>query len=101
MLSKQRSRSKIKKSKHKTGDEKKYLQKVADLGCIICGSPANIHHIRTGQGLGQRSSHYATLPLCHAHHQGKEGIHTLGTKVWQAKFGSELELIEQVKKRIS
>ena len=74
-----------------------YLAKLAGLGCILCGSPACIHHLRSGMGMGQRNTHDRAIPLCHFHHQGKEGIHTLGTKTWQKKYGTELELLEKTK----
>lgn len=100
LLEKTRSRSKTKQT-GKTKEDRKYLDRVASLGCIICGAPACIHHIREGQGMSQRASDRDVLPLCHNHHQGKEGIHTLGTRTWQKKFGTELELLERVKRLIA
>ena len=50
--------------------EKEHLSKVASVGCIVCRnlgfgeSPAEIHHVRTGQGMGQRASNYKAIPLC-------------------------------------
>lgn len=46
-----------------TKDDKDWLSDVAELGCIVCrnlgfgSTPAEIHHIRTGQGAGQRANH--------------------------------------------
>jgi len=40
------------------------------------------------------------LPLCHTHHQGSEGIHHLGNKVWEEKYGSQEELLQYIKERI-
>lgn len=100
MLEKTRSRNRIKKTKRKTPDEIIHLDRVASLGCIICGSPASIHHIRTGMGMGQRAGHFDVLPLCHRHHQGADGIHTIGTKVWQKKYGTEIELLKKVNQKI-
>ena len=37
---------------------KSYLGRVADLGCLICRGPAEIHHVRFGQGMSQRASDY-------------------------------------------
>ena len=48
---------------------------VAALGCLICHRPANLHHVREGQGMGQRSSDWLVVPLCKLHHQGADGIH--------------------------
>ena len=92
-----------------TKDEKKYLSKVADLGCIIChrlgytGTPAEIHHIRgINLGMGVRNSHYQTLPLCPMHHRGNDGYHGMGRKAFERKYQTnESELLEQVKDLIN
>ena len=50
--------------------EKEHLSRVANVGCIVCRmqgneeSPAEIHHIRSGQGISQRASNYEVIPLC-------------------------------------
>lgn len=84
--------------------EKEHLNSVAELGCIACkklgheGTPAEIHHIRSGVGKGQRASHYETIPLCPHHHRTGghgEAIHA-GAKTWQERFGTEHELLAEV-----
>jgi hypothetical protein len=50
--------------------------RVAALGCLICGRPANLHHVREGQGMSQRASDWLVVPLCREHHQGADGIHS-------------------------
>lgn len=81
-----------------------HLSRVAALGCIVCRNhnlgetPAEIHHIRTGQGTSQRADHRKSIPLCHMHHRnGGYGvaIHA-GRKQWEKNFGTELQLLEQV-----
>lgn len=87
-----------------TKDERAHMSKVAALGCVVCRNlgygetPAALHHIRAGQGMSQRASHYQVLPLCGTHHQtGGYGvaIHA-GQKEWESRYGTELELLEQV-----
>jgi hypothetical protein len=85
-----------------TKNEKQHLSLVAELGCIVCkrlgfdGTPAEIHHLRAGQGWG-RSSHYHAIPLCPEHHRGKTGVHGLGTKGFPKHYGfTEEELLEEV-----
>lgn len=107
MLEKTRSRSNLerkirhtKAKKGKTNEEKVHMDMVAQLGCIICGMPACLHHIRMGMGIGQRNSHFNVLPLCYNHHQGRDGIHTLGTKKWQKIYGGENQLLERVRQKL-
>lgn len=87
-------------------EEKNHLDRVQQLGCIVCrnlghhDTPAAIHHIRAGQGLGQRASNFEVIPLCSLHHQnGGYGvaIHA-GQKTWESLYGTELELLAQVRR---
>lgn len=63
---------------------KTYKNTVASFGCIACKllghgeTPAMLHHVREGQGMAQRASDWLVVPLCHEHHQGKNGIHGHG-----------------------
>lgn len=71
--------------------------KIAALGCILCRhlelgeTPANLHHIREGQGLSQRASDWLIIPLCCEHHQGKTGIH--GGEFYRYWKMGELDLL--------
>ena len=74
------------------------LDRIAAYGCIVCwehldvDSPAEIHHLRAGVGLAQRSKR--AIGLCFRHHRtGGPGvaIHA-GVKTWQAIYGTEEEL---------
>jgi hypothetical protein len=89
--------------KRPTKSEREYMGRVAELGCIICRRPAQIHHIRAGSGIGQRAAHTDILPLCSEHHlNGGHGvaIHA-GRRTWEEKYGTELELLERVKKEVA
>jgi len=88
-----------------TKAESEHMGRVAALGCIVCRnlgygySPAVVHHIRNGYGVGQRAPHFETIGLCYPHHDGGKfgtAFHS-GPKTWEAKFGTERELLEQVK----
>lgn len=94
------------KKKSATKAEKHHMNKVAALGCIACqingieDSPSEIHHIREGMGMGQRNSHYKTIPLCAQHHRhGVNAIHQSKTLFTQ-EFGTELELLEMVNEQL-
>ena len=90
-----------------TKAEKLHKQALANMACVICervygqhpGGNVTLHHLRTG---GWGKGDYTTMiPLCHNHHQGAEGIHTMGTKAWERKFGvSQRELLELVNERL-
>lgn len=88
-----------------TGRE--YMGKVAAIGCILCRqlgygpTPATVHHIRTGIGMGKRASDFDTIPLCPEHHQGMTGIHGMGRKAWERHHGiTELQLLQETKEMI-
>ena len=86
--------------------ERKWMQQVADYGCVACEidglvRPAEIHHVRKHTGMGLRPSHFDTIPLCSHHHRtGKDSIH-LGKKLFIQKYGTEQEILKQVKERIN
>lgn len=79
----------------KTKAEKDHLSRIADMGCVICRAPCEIHHIRRGMGMGQRNSDFNAIGLCPAHHRtGGHGIaFHAGRKAFEAKYGTELELL--------
>lgn len=63
------------------------------MGCAMCyhihgphePGPVELHHLRSG---GWGKGNYLTLiPLCVNHHRGREGIHHIGTKLWEREFG--------------
>ena len=87
--------------KHKTKAEQQWLSRVAELGCIICGRPAEIHHIGNG-AMGKRSDHFSALPLCEIHHRtGGHGVAVhAGRLTWEQAFGTEKELLEKTKKMV-
>lgn len=84
-----------------TKSEKEHKKKLSQMGCVLCikiygdhdSGEVQLHHLRSsGWGKGG----YETLiPLCHNHHQGDEGIHTLGTKAWERYFDvSQRDLLD-------
>lgn len=77
------------------------MGRVAELGCIVCRlyrneyTPAVIHHIREGQGMSERASHYLTIPLCPPHHKdhGSGVSFHDDERTFKNLFGSEIELL--------
>ena len=79
------------------------MSDVAALGCVVCrnqgytGSPAELHHITTGAGMGQKASDEDVIPLCPTHHRlGGWGIALhAGEREWQDRYGNQLDLLSQ------
>jgi hypothetical protein len=89
------------KKKAATKDEREHMSKVASLGCWVCQRPANVHHIRPiGLGIGRRSSHYDTIPLCHSHHVGNFSIHNCKQQ-FEDMYGKETFILQEVKKLVA
>jgi hypothetical protein len=79
--------------------EKAWLDRVANLGCCICGATAEIHHLLAGKGMGQKASNFDVIPLCDFHHRnGGHGfaIHS-GVRTWEARHGTELYHLEKTR----
>lgn len=78
--------------KKPTKSQRQRWTKVAELGCLICGGLATIHHLFTGAG--GRKNHNRVAPLCWEHHVGLEGIdgRVMSKKQWQAKYMTEPEM---------
>lgn len=91
-----------------TKREKKHMDRVAQLGCVLCdhldlgASPAHLHHVRDGQGAAQRASNFLVVPLCPAHHVGTEGLHGLGVRGFYTRYNlSELDLLAMTIERLA
>ena len=80
-----------------TRQEKDHMGEVAALGCIICRRPAEVHHIA---GHGMRASHYETIPLCPDHHRNSNECVHAGRRTFEAKFGTEKELLAKTLTRL-
>ena len=89
-----------------TKDEKKRLNKIAGLGCILCsevygfeGTPSELHHVRRYGNVRNASP---VLSLCPEHHRnGNDSIHRLGIRAFEAKHKITCErLLELQSKRL-
>ena len=69
---------------------RRHMSKIAELGCLICQCPANVHHIRTER----IKSDFLVIPLCREHHQGDFSIHA-SKEQFTNIYGSELHLLAQ------
>lgn len=97
-------------TKHRTKADNAWMALIVELGCIAClvqgtpGSFAEIHHIREGQGRGQRSDHQHSLALCPAHHRGTDHPRTasihMAKRAFITQFGTEAELLERTRQEL-
>jgi hypothetical protein len=86
--------------------ERKHYDKLSQIGCIVCHREGlgftmpHIHHIRHGVGMAQRSHYLLAIPLCPLHHtNGGHGVALhAGQKTFEAKYGTESELLEHTTK---
>lgn len=82
-------------TKTKTAEAKQYhkwLKQQRKL-CVVCGSIAtDIHHL-ANKSLSPRRDDLRIIPLCKEHHQGNNGIHTLGLS-WYDRFISLDKCVE-------
>lgn len=96
------------KAKPPTKTQRERWSKITQLGCYAgrlmglaasrmapCRNMPSIHHAETG--MGGRKDHDKIIPLCHFHHQGEQGIHTLSRRIWQPIYGYERDMLEQIK----
>ena len=90
------------KGRTPTAKEKAWMNAIRELNCIVCrneglgATPAAIHHI---DGKTKPDVHFKTLPICAIHHQtGGYGIALhAGRAEWEKRYGTQAELLEQVR----
>lgn len=88
-----------------TKQEREHLSAVAEQGCILCRylgygpTPAEIHHLRHGMGMGQRNNNKMIIGLCPEHHRGAAGYHGLGRREFERRYNvTELDLLAMSQK---
>ena len=73
-----------------TKAEKELYGKIARLGCSLCRylelgqTECEIHHIRR---FGGKRKNAEVIGLCPQHHRFNDGIHGLGRKGFEARYG--------------
>ena len=81
--------------------ERKHMGRVAQMSCLVCGTePVHVHHIREGQGMGQRAQNWLTVPLCPDCHTGPYGIHGDKSRMRAQKL-DEIDLLAMTIERLA
>jgi hypothetical protein len=60
------------KPRYKPVAAERHHDRIAALGCLVCGGPAEVHHVTGYADKPGRFSrdHWLTAPLCPLHHRG-------------------------------
>ena len=80
-----------------TADVKRHWDRVAALGCVCCGRPAEIAHAHGGtlkdRGLyrakGKKPSDWLVLPVCPEHHRVEYKGLDFSPRLWEQRWGSQ------------
>ena len=93
------NRTKPKAGAPPTAEERRHMERVASLPCLVCGSRATVHHV-TGYAdrIGRIArSHKRVVPLCPVHHQAvydnasmPQSVEILGHRGFYLEWGIDL-----------
>ena len=80
---------------------------VVQLGCVVCrnlgyfDSPAEIHHLREGTGMGRKDERF--IGFCPLHHRtGGRGVaFHAGRRIWESRYGTQEELYKQTEELLN
>lgn len=77
-----------------TAEERRHIERVASLPCLVCGATATVHHVTATVHGGRISrSHKRVVPLCPKHHQiqhGPESVEALSHRGFYDRWGIDL-----------
>lgn len=75
-------------AKAPTSQEKRHIERVANLPCLVCGAQSTVHHVTARSDRRGRitRSHQLTTPLCPRHHQIQHGPHDSVEALGHQKF---------------
>lgn len=94
-----------------TASGRRHMALVATLRCCVadkwgheCGGRVTVHHPIGAEwrGMGQKAKDEEVIPLCEAHHlHSRNAIHLMGKKPWEAKYGTQRELLEKTRQLLA
>jgi hypothetical protein len=97
------------KSKTATAEEKRWMDAITEMGCIICKrelgvvSPPEIHHLN---GKVKKGCHLQSIPLCYRHHRegSDNALYTSrhpSKKRFEERYGTEESLLAATREQLS
>lgn len=82
-----------------TAADKRHMDRIAGMGCLVCGGRATVHHVTASIHGGRLTRrHDRIVPLCPTHHQkafdpfhnDPQSVEALGHRGFYRKFGIDL-----------
>jgi len=74
-----------------TAEERRHWDRIAHMGCLVCGQEAEIHHVHSDGFKRIGKSHRRVAPLCVRHHRtGQDAVHTLSHAGFTERFKIDL-----------
>lgn len=77
-----------------TAAERRHLDRVAAMGCLVCDRPSTVHHVTSDGYQRLTRTHERVVPLCPRHHMIQFGPHesveALGHAGFTATYGIDL-----------
>jgi hypothetical protein len=77
-----------------TAKERRHLHRVAEMPCLVCGSPSTVHHVTSDGYQRLTRTHERIVPLCPRHHMiqfgPRESVEALGHAGFTATYGLDL-----------
>lgn len=82
-------------SKRATTSERRHMERIAQMPCLVCGAQSTVHHVTAGIHGGRVSRRNdRVVPLCPRHHQiqhgPKESVEALGHGGFFHTYGIDL-----------
>lgn len=77
---------------------REHWDRVAELGCLLSGGPATLHHCHGGslreigihKGFGQKTNDFLVIPIAQRFHTGEFGIDVIPVWEWEHRFGTQV-----------
>lgn len=78
-------------SKPPTAAERRHLNRIGEMNCLVCGREAAVHHITSNGYARITRSHRLVAPLCPECHQyGPHAVHVIGHREFCILHGIDL-----------
>lgn len=82
------------KRRYVPAPERRHVDRVREMGCLVCSSPASAHHVTSDGFKRIARSDRRVVPLCPRHHQiiygPRESVEALGHAGFTATYGIDL-----------